>query len=116
MNEIRLENKAGQKEIIESSGFTTILGALIGSVVLPGGIGTLSDAAVGAIIGVIAGTALSGLYQFTVEQEALDNGIWIDLTVRGHFTVLGHTMTIIYHRTRGVLQDTVRNKLFTVEN
>lgn len=73
------------------TGFTTALGALIGSVYLPG-IGTLSGTAVGFIVGFIGGAMLSAFYQFVVEQEALDNGIWLDITVRGHFTILGHTM------------------------
>jgi len=67
------------------SGFTAALGALIGTVVFPG-VGTIT----GALIGVIIGAAAAGIYQFVVEQYALDNGIWIDLTVRGHFTVFGH--------------------------
>ena len=71
------------------NGFTTALGALLGTVALPG-IGTLSGGALGAIIGLFAGTTLSGLYQFVTEQYHADNGIWIDITIRGHFEVFGH--------------------------
>jgi len=67
-----------------AGGFATALGALIGTVVFPG-IGTIG----GALIGVIIGAAAAGIYQFVVEQYYLDNGIWIDITVRGHFTVFG---------------------------
>ena len=44
-----------------------------------------------AALGALIGIAATGLYQFVVEQLSLDNGIWIDITVRGHFTVFGHT-------------------------
>ncbi len=70
-----------------AGGFAAALGALIGSVVIPiPGIGAIAGATVaGLIVGVVA----AGLYQFVVEQYYLDNGIWIDITVRGHFTVFG---------------------------
>lgn len=71
------------------TGFTAALGFLIGSVTLPG-IGTLSGAAVGAIIGIFGSSILSGVYQFVVEQQSLDNGIWMDITVRGRFTAFGN--------------------------
>jgi len=53
---------------------------------------SLSCATVGFIIRLVGGSMLSAFYQFVVEQEALDNGIWLDITVRGHFTILGHTI------------------------
>lgn len=81
------------------TGFTAALGAMLGSVTLPG-IGTLSGAAVGAILGVAIGGALSGLYTFMTEQLALDNGIWLDLRVRGHFDIFGNT---IYYNLPAVL-------------
>lgn len=72
-------------------GYMAVLGLLIGSVTLPV-IGTISGPLLGALLGVIVGTAAAGLYQFISEQYALDHGIWIDLTVRGHFTVFGQTI------------------------
>lgn len=70
-------------------GFATALGALIGGVVVPG-----VGAVPGAAIGLALGSGLSGIYQFVCEQNDLGNGIWIDITVRGHFTnPITHNMT-----------------------
>lgn len=72
-------------------GYMAVLGLLIGGVTLPI-IGPISGPVLGALLGVIIGTAAAGLYQFISEQYSLDHGIWIDLTVRGHFTVFGQTI------------------------
>lgn len=70
-----------------AGGFAAALGAIIGTVAIPiPGIGTISGA---VLAGVIVGVAAAGLYQFVSEQYALDHGIWIDITVQGHFTVFG---------------------------
>lgn len=73
-----------------SEGLGIALGALIGSVTIP--IPIIGPIVGATIVGIIVGVTAAGLYQFISEQYALDHGIWIDLTVRGHFTVFGQTI------------------------